>query len=236
MANKFITHQNQDLMWDVICRSPQIQQHFAYSPPGTKEGWFGNIISFVYNKHKFNNLSLKELNRIALDTMIASIEQQPQPQPHLNQQPYVVQKPGVSVANNVESEYEMRRKEYESMTKKNIPSINFAENSIKDEAIADINSAVNEYMKQRELDIKVNSTLPSTPMPKIKLSLDENFNTPIDAIDITHSEKKVTWGENTEHIIHENSLSINSLFDKLQSMDNKLNQILSFIEKQSLNN
>ena len=203
-------------------------QFFAGAAPGDKERWFQQIIGHVYedNVRKSTNLGLREMNKGAIDLMVqllrnaqaqAQAQHQSQTQHQSQQDPIensknptnqyevqpvqIINKPGVSNTSSMENQFELRRKEYENMTKKTVPTPTFKEN-VKDEAIGDIGSAVNEYMKQRDLDSKMFA--PKEPLsPVVAQTADILLN--VEEIDNNFSAKKVKWGENTEHVYKENS-------------------------------
>ena len=188
---------------------------FAGAAPGDKERWFQQIIGHVYedNVRKSTNLGLREMNKGAIDLMVELLKKaqaqaqhqahqtQQQPDPIENMQnTQIINKPGVSNVSSMENQFELRRKEYENMTKKTVPTPTFKEN-VKDEAIGDIGSAVNEYMKQRDLDSKMFA--PKEPLtPVVTQTADITLN--VEEIDDHFSAKKVKWGENTEHVYKEN--------------------------------
>lgn len=182
-----------------------------------------------------SNLGIRELNRVAIDLMVdllkkAKTKDRVQTKDHMqtndhmqtkehvqtkeapienldnHQKPHVINKPGSHVASSMENQFELRRKEYENMTKKTVPVPNFTEN-IKDEAINDIGMAVNEYMKQREQDSKLFS--PKEPLAPISMEVIETVGPlDIEEIDSNFSGKKVKWGENVEHVYKENGATI----------------------------
>lgn len=195
---------------------------FAGAAPGDKERWFQQIIGHVYedNVRKSTNLGLREINKGAIDLMVELLkkaqaqqqqtqqhQQQQQPDPIENMQnTQIINKPGVSNVSSMENQFELRRKEYENMTKKTVPTPTFKEN-VKDEAIGDIGSAVNEYMKQRDLDSKMFA--PKEPLsPVVVQTADITLN--VEEIDDHFSAKKVKWGENTEHVYKENGENTNN--------------------------
>jgi hypothetical protein len=209
MANQFIQQGNQNLLWKIINNTPQMIQFFTGAAPGDKERWFQQIIGHVYEEHAKNSqgTSLRDLNKIAIDLMVdllrkaqqaqaqaqaqtqAQAQAQTPVQHHFQNSPIENIKPGVLNTTSMESQFELRRKEYENMTKKTVPTPAFKEN-VKDEAIGDIGSAVNEYMKQRELDSKMFA-------PPVAIEVEE--------IDNNFTAKKVKWGENTEHVYATNN-------------------------------
>ena len=150
----------------------------------------------------------------------AQTQQQTDPIENM-QNTQIINKPGVSNTSSMENQFELRRKEYENMTKKTVPTPTFKEN-VKDEAIGDIGSAVNEYMKQRDLDSKMFA--PKEPLtPVVTQTADITLN--VEEIDDHFSAKKVKWGENTEHVYKENGETTNN-----QIIMTSIAQILEMLE------
>jgi hypothetical protein len=152
-------------------------------------------------------------------------QQQPQP-PSLQTKPKQVQ------TDAIENQFAIRRQEYENMTKKTVPVPSFTEN-VKDEAISDIGSVVNEYMKQREQDMKqFIAEKPNNNNNKIQIMNEENISINVEELESPLSlrygeptNKKVKWGENTEHVYVESvPLPIENLGEKILNAINKLSE------------
>ena len=264
MANQFIQQGNQSLLWKIINNTPQMIQFFAGAAPGEKERWFQQVVGHVYEDNARNptNVSLRDLNKVAIDLMVDLIrkaqaqhqsqiqaqaqhqsqtqaqaqhqtqQQVLQPDPIENMQnTQIINKPSVSNSSSMESQFELRRKEYENMTKKTVPTPAFKEN-VKDEAIGDIGSAVSEYMKQRDLDAKMFA--PKEPLAPVAIQIQE---IEIQEIDNTFLAKKVKWGENTEHVYKEpeDLTSIAKILEMLGTLTKKVDEqgemIKTLIEK-----
>ncbi len=120
-------------------------------------------------------------------------------------------------------QFEMRKKEYESMIKKPVPKPEFT-NTIKDDVINDIGSAVEEYMKQRNADIPAYS--PIKPNEEINLNIEE----------IPETKKRVQWGDNSEHTfdhqqpVIDYSEKIKTLESQIYQMDTIINGLVKRIE------
>ena len=272
MANQFIQQGNQNLLWKIINNTPQMIQFFAGAAPGEKERWFQQVVGHVYedNARNSTNVSLRDLNKVAIDLMVdllrkaqaqaqhqsqtqaqtqsqtqsqhqsqtqvqtqVQVQQVLQPDPIENMKnTQIINKPSVSNSSSMESQFELRRKEYENMTKKTVPTPTFKEN-VKDEAIGDIGSAVNEYMKQRDLDAKMFA--PKEPLAPVKDSAQKtDISIEIEEIDNNFSAKKVKWGENTEHVYKEND-KMHDIFEMLGTLTKKIDEqgalIKTLIEK-----
>jgi hypothetical protein len=247
--NQYLNETNQSMIWKVINNAPQVIQYFKLYPPGTKEQWFQSIIKNIYYQFNGSNISLKELNKRTLDFMLQSIEEPPQKQPQQQQQPqqqkqqqqqqqqqqqpvfshtqpsFVDQTNFIKPREQIVAEqFELRKKEYESMTKKSVPKPEFT-NAIKDEAINDIGSAVEEYMKQRNADIPAYA--PIQPKEVIELNVEE--------LPPIEQKKRVQWGDNSEHTfdnqqpVIDYSEKIKSLEDRIQIMDGLIKELIGKI-------
>jgi hypothetical protein len=186
MASQFIHNNNQSLLWKVINNTPQTINYFANAQSGEKERWFQTVIGHVYNQYNGQNISLRDMNKRAIDFMLQSLApRESVPKESVSSGPYPsgsapsvpyplgsgpsVPYPlgsGPSVPyktreQQVTDQFTRRQAEYESMIKKETPTPHFIEN-VKDEAILDLGSAVKEYMKQRNQDSEVN--LPPSPL------------------------------------------------------------------------
>ena len=259
MASQFIHNNNQSLLWKVINNTPQTINYFANAQSGEKERWFQTVIGHVYNQYNGQNISLRDMNKRAIDFMLQSLAPKtvsesvssvPYPLGSAPSVPYQSSQSQASVSyplgsgpsvpyktreQQVTDQFTRRQAEYESMIKKETPTPHFIEN-VKDEAILDLGSAVKEYMKQRNQDSEVN--LPPAPAlgsalapPSTKLDLKNT-----EPISITVDElpsKKVQWGENTEHVFDKNDSIINySRLEKdISEIKTKMDQILVLLQK-----
>lgn len=243
--NQYLNENNQNMIWKVINNAPQVITYFKKYPIGAKEQWFRSIIKSVYSQYNGSNIPLKELNKRTLDMMLQSLEEPPiqlhqhqqpqqlhqQPQQVYQQQPEYNTVPSFSTTQIktreqiVAEQFEMRKKEYESMTNKTVPKPEFT-NAIKDEAINDIGSAVEEYMKQRNADIP--QYAPVKPKEEIQLNIEE--------IPTQEPKKRVQWGDNSERTfdnqqpVIDYSERINALETTIKNMDTSLKEMFKKIE------
>ena len=119
----------------------------------------------------------------------------------------------------VAEQFELRKKEYESMTKKTVPKPEFT-NAIKDEAINDIGSAVEEYMKQRNADIPAYA--PIQPKEVIELNVEE--------LPPIEQKKRVQWGDNSEHTF-DNQQPVTDYTEKFKAIEERV-QIMDGLIKE----
>ena len=74
MSAQFIHSNNQSLLWKVINNTPQTINYFANAPPGEKERWFQSVIGHVYTQYNGQNISLRDMNKRAIDSMLQSLQ------------------------------------------------------------------------------------------------------------------------------------------------------------------
>ena len=292
-SQQFVSSNNQSLLWKVINNTPQTINYFADAPHGEKEKWFQYIIGQIYNQYRGQNLSLKDMNKRAIDAMLQtlapSVPYQSAPfqsVPSQTKSPYqstpstpyqsTPSTPYQSTPSQTKSPYQStpsvpyqstplqsaplqsatkspsapmpvvrtkeqtlndqfsrRQAEYDLMTKKETPTPHFTEN-VKDEAILDLNSAVEAYRRNRNEDVDVMLPKPndtSNNVQKLDLSNTQPISLTVDEL----PKKAVQWGNNTEHIF-DNSDSIvenkiENIEKDIQDIKSKLVEILSLLQK-----
>ena len=74
MSAQFIHNNNQSLLWKVINNTPQTINYFTNAPPGEKERWFQSVIGHVYKQYNGQNISLRDMNKRAIDSMLQSLQ------------------------------------------------------------------------------------------------------------------------------------------------------------------
>jgi len=274
-SQQFVSSNNQSLLWKVINNTPQTINYFAAAPPGEKEKWFQYIIGQIYNQYRGQNLSLKDMNKRAIDAMLQTLAplqsapsqtkspyQSAPSAPSQTKSPYqstpLQSAPSAPMPvvrtkeQTLNDQFSRRQAEYDLMTKKETPTPHFTEN-VKDEAILDLNSAVEAYRRNRNEDVDV--ILPPPPSANDKsllsdkslvsdkplaLKLNLKDAQPISLSVVEELPKKVVqWGDNTEHIFdNNNSIIQNNVETKLdaiekdiQDMKSKLVEILSLLQK-----
>ena len=231
---QFINNANQSLLWKVINNTPQMIHYFSNAPPGEREKWFQYMMGQIYNQYKGQNAPLKEINKRAIDVMLQSLvplqqpAQQQQMPPHQQMPPQHQQMPPNSLS--VSDQFSRRQAEYELMVKKEVPVHNFTEN-VKDEAIIDLNSAVEAYKRNRNEDQDIIIPAPTKASdPSIK-KLDLTNAIPISLIVEELPKKMVQWGDNVEHVFdHNHSIfenKLNKLEKEMEEIKSKLNELLS---------
>lgn len=244
---QFISANNQSLLWKVINNTPQVIRYFEAAPPGEKEKWFQYVIGQIFNQYRGQNIPLKELNKRAIDVMLQQLTQTQSPSlsPSLTQslsqsqpQPQSLM-PSLSLAQSnslkqrnpsIQDQFTRRQAEYESMVKKEVPTPTFTEN-VKDEAIVDLNSAVEAYKRNRNEDAGIIIPPPPANAPSAN-ALPAKTPSTEESVSITIEElpkKVVQWGDNTEHIF-DNNYSV-SLEKDIAEIKSQLKEILTLLRK-----
>jgi hypothetical protein len=242
MANQFVQENNQIMLWKIVNNTSQLVEFFAPMKPGFKEEWFKSIIHQVYGEIQGRNVSLRDINKRALDCMLESIRkmsaekrptaftqgQGPMSGPSLATSLAPSVQTSASFRDSREShmmdQYNRRQAEYESMTKKTVPPPTFND-SIKDEAIQDITKALNEYKNIRDADI-----LPIQD-PPIRIQISDPIDISLDTQEPASHRKQVQWGENTEHLFDKTqSIYESALMKKIQALEDKINGITSKLD------
>ena len=240
------------MLWKIVNNTSQLVEFFAPMKPGSKEEWFKSIIHQVYGETQGRYVSLRDINKRALDCMLESIRKISAEKRPLVKAPTTFtqgqgptaftqgQGPmsGPSLAPSVQTsasfrdsreshmmdQYNRRQVEYESMTKKTVPTPTFND-SIKDEAIQDITKALNEYKNIRDADI-----LPIQD-PPIRIQISDPIDISLDTQEPTSHRKQVQWGENTEHLFDKTqSIYESALMKKIQALEDKINNITSKLD------
>jgi hypothetical protein len=246
MANQFVQENNQIMLWKIVNNTSQLVEFFAPMKPGFKEEWFKSIIHQVYGEIQGRNVSLRDINKRALDCMLESIRkmsaekrptaftqgQGPMSGPSLAPSLTTSLAPSVQTSasfrdsreSHMMDQYNRRQAEYESMTKKTVPTHTFND-SIKDEAIQDITKALNEYKNIRDADI-----LPIQD-PPIRIQISDPIDISLDTQEPASHRKQVQWGENTEHLFDKTqSIYESALMKKIQTLEDKINGISSKLD------
>ena len=265
MSSQFVQESNQNMLWKIVSSTSQLTDFFKMLPPGSKEEWFKGIIHQIYGETYGRNVPLRDINKRALDAMTESIKTlkrrqqgQRQEQPQLiKQEPYPQQQlypqqalPQPSIQSSAAfrdsresqmmDQFNRRQSEYESMTKKPIPTPIFNE-SIKDEAIQDLSKAVSEYMSLRDADITpvadtlvkpTMSVVPTTSVhPTNRIQISDPISISLDEHEPTNHKKQVQWGENTEHVFDKTqSIYESALIKKVQALDEKIDSLTHRVE------
>lgn len=174
----YVHPDNQQLLWNVLQKTPLVQQFFSNYDVTYKEKWFKSVIQMFYEKNKHMTMDihmLNQLNRETLSYMLSSIQDraqpqvQPQPQYKIASVPLPTQPEIISRENThnarqeiLNSQLAQRQKEYDSMMQRPSQSeIDFREKEL-DAAIPNMEELVQHHIKQREEELR--QYQPPTPL------------------------------------------------------------------------
>jgi hypothetical protein len=250
-SQQFVSSNNQSLLWKVINNTPQMINYFSGAPHGEREKWFQYIIGQIYKQYVGQNIGLKEMNKRAIDVMLQTLSPQNvlsqnvspspppmvqpvqphQPQPHQHQQFNQLKSHSQQSLND---QFSRRQAEYDLMVKKETPIPHFTEN-VKDEAIVDLNSAVEAYKRNRNEDADVVIPKPKDiiqpkdpseiPLQKLDLSSTQPISLVVEEIP---TKKGVQWGNNTEHVFdNNNSIIQNNIETRLNTIEKDVKDMKS---------
>lgn len=175
----FIHPDNQNLLWQMLHRSPLVSQVFPPGSPtiGKKDVWFNNVIKAVYSSLPLHISSedLYIINKETLRSMLTELQQKigPLTQPRGTTQPKnidpVYSRNGMK-QDTYNDNFSNRQKEYETMFAKPVaPDVNFSEN-IKDDVITGeaMEDLIERHRKERELEVKMFAPPMSPFLPDIE--------------------------------------------------------------------
>ena len=206
--------------------------YFSGAPPGEREKWFQYIIGQIYKQYVGQNIGLKEMNKRAIDVMLQTLSQQLSPQPMIQvpqpQPPQQFNQLKSHSQQSLNDQFSRRQAEYDLMVKKETPTPHFTEN-VKDEAIVDLNSAVEAYKRNRNEDADVVIPKPkdasATPLQKLDLSNTQPISLVVEEIS---TKKGVQWGNNTEHVFdNNNSIIQNNIETRLTAIEKDIHDMKS---------
>jgi len=211
--------------------------YFSGAPPGEREKWFQYIIGQIYKQYVGQNIGLKEMNKRAIDIMLQTLSPPPSPSLTQPQSPSVQQQltpsqPLVPSAKfnqlksssqqSLNTEFSRRQAEYDLMVKKETPTPSFTEN-VKDEAIVDLNSAVEAYKRNRNEDADI-----IIPKPKDLNGGPKDLEPISLVVEELQSKKNVQWGNNTEHVFDNNtSIVQNNIDNRLSAIEKDIHAMKS---------
>ena len=99
----YIHPENQELLWKIANKNPQIASYFSNYPPNIQESWFKQVISSFYeqNRNNVNNSDqLYEINKNTLSYMVQDIKRNIEYMQQQQQQQQPVSLPNMPRPNN----------------------------------------------------------------------------------------------------------------------------------------
>ena len=171
----FIHRENQDLLWNIINKSPFFLDTFKHSHPDMASNWFRSVIQNYYYDNNLQSINvltpatLNSLNRNVLSYMVSNLKKsQTYSNTHNNTMESSKQNATTfmetnysrmnsnSKEDNYSNQFAARQKEYETMFAKPTPPVDTKLNdNIKDEVITNMEELIEQHRKQREDELKM---------------------------------------------------------------------------------
>ena len=248
----YVHPDNQQLLWNVLQKTPLVQQFFSNYDVAFKEKWFKSVIQMFYEKNKHMPMDiqmLNQLNRETLSYMLSSIQDRAQPpvQPQsqynitnvpLPAQPEIISRENTHNARQeiLNSQLTQRQKEYDSMMQRPTQSeIDFREKEL-DAAIPNMEELVQHHIKQREEELRQYQPPAPTPVQPVAVRDPENHplvienpafqNIQFEVEELPGSsqqKKNVSWASDAP-VIHDSIHTIMNVSDDIMERMNMQHQ------------
>jgi hypothetical protein len=219
----FIASENQQLLYEMIHKTPNFYQVF---PEGSsideKNDWFRGIIKQFYQQITGNisREQLKLLNRTVLGHMVGLLQEKlNKPKPMFTQ-----------LKREHAPEYESQELQYRSLFEVPKPkAIDFSE-KLEDEAITNMSELIENHKKMREQELKQYAPLPIAYEPTDNITVKIMQEVSKEELQPTIiNEKRVQFDIPLDKSNF--SKEIENIYSKMENMDSKLNDIMSFIKE-----
>lgn len=219
----FIATENQQLLYEMIHKTPNFYLVFPQgSPIDEKNAWFRSIIQQFYQQITGNisREQLKLLNRTVLGHMVGLLQERlNKPKPMFTQ-----------LKREHAPEYESQEVQYRSLFEVAKPkAIDFSE-KLEDEAITNMSELIENHKKIREQELKQYAPLPIAYEPTDNISVKIMQEVSKDELQPTIiNEKRVQFDlpQDKPYV----SKEIENIYFKIETMDSKLNDIITFIKE-----
>jgi hypothetical protein len=241
----YVHPDNQQLLWNVLQKTPLVQQFFSNYDVAFKEKWFKSVIQMFYEKNKHMPMDiqmLNQLNRETLSYMLSSIQDRAQPesqsQPQYNittaavpTQPEIISRENTHNARQeiLNSQLAQRQKEYDSMMQRPTQSeIDFREKEL-DAAIPNMEELVQHHIKQREEELRqyqppVLAQAPENHPLVIENPAFQNIQFEVEELPGSSQQKKnVSWASDAP-VIHDSIHTIMNVSDDIMERMNMQHQ------------
>jgi hypothetical protein len=148
----YVTGENQEMLWNLIHKNPQILEYFSNKTITEKTEWFKNIIRSFYYENQYKDLSIDELKQINKDTLTYMVKYIKQiVQIPISNDPMPTEE--IKKTPNLENQFQNRQKEYDQMLEKPAPeNITFSE-KIEDTVISNMDELIKIHLEQREKEL-----------------------------------------------------------------------------------
>ena len=230
----FISNENQNLLYEMINKAPEIQS--VFSTVDEKNRWFREIIEQFFRKlpPTINRDVLKQVNRATLGYMVNNLKslmlseiqqpQQQQPQSQQSQQqPY----------RPIKKEQTLEPKEYTTFFDLPKPKIIDFSEKLDDDVITNMDELIAEQKRMRERELQEYTVLnppPSTNTDSLQSQQPIHRQTQSIKINILEDLPKANIHE--KHVQFSiPSLEVPSLEDKINTIEKKIDKLMDMFQK-----
>jgi hypothetical protein len=239
---KYVTPENQKLLWNVINKNPLINDFFL-NDHYKKEDWFKSIIQMFYDQNKgrpLNRTDLLMLNKTTILYMVKNI----QPSPVINEiqsdqnflKPYSITENKVDKIGN---QFNEKQVEYNSLFDRKIPeSPEFSEKQ--DKPLSNMDELIQQHLREREEELIKYTPLPlvtppnqesQLPIQSNKLKIEptqDKINIQIEEINDEDSSDKliktVSWSDTV------NAEKLENQQKELNTLRNTVDELVNYVK------
>ena len=208
----FITTQNQQLLWNTMCKIPIFNQFYDEN---NKITWFKTVIGNIYERNKelvLSTMDLRNLNKETVKYMIQMLKSQQQPQPQ--------QQPLQTTQNDT---YENLKNTYETMRKPPEPPERpkFGE-PIEDTAIDNMEELIEKQRAERARDMNVLDAIDLNNKPLTNITNDDDKKSEKDTgNEVTNNKPKtVQWSDHIQYKV---------LSDRIELLERRYEEMIGLI-------
>jgi hypothetical protein len=204
----YVNAENQTLLWNVVHTHNFAIQFFSRITPAQKTEWFKSIIKRFYDQNANRNLSpqdLQQLNKTTLSYMLYTMKS---PIVQETIQTYTEDPPKNAKEIAFSQQFDMKKKEYESLFEKKAPeTVDFRE-KVEDGAITNMDDLIQNHIREREEELRkysqqtnlVPQSLNTQPSNVQSLKIDSNATVSTEILNAQvldneekRQKKNVTW-------------------------------------------
>ena len=201
----FITTQNQQLLWNTMCKIPIFNQFYDEN---NKITWFKTVIGNIYERNKelvLSSMDVRNLNKETVKYMIQMLKSQQQQQ----QQP--IQTTQNDTYENLKNTYETMRKPPEPPERPE-----FGE-PIEDSAIDNMEELIEKQRAERARDMNVLDAIDLNNQPLTNITNDNNKEDHRDTSNEIIKKKTVQWSDDVQYKV---------LLDRIESLERQYEEII----------
>jgi hypothetical protein len=235
---RYINAENQTLLWTVVHRHKFAIQFFSRLTPSQKTEWFKSIIKRFYDQNANRDLSLEDLQQLNKTTLSYMLYTMKANEVQNNIQTYVEDPPRNAKEVTFNQQFDMKKKEYESLFDRKAPeTIDFSE-KIEDGAISNMSELIQTHIREREEELRKYSqqsnVIPPnqniTEIQRLKIDPNAPLNGDVLNAQVLESEEKrpkknVTWMANADTVAEDFETFKSNVLDQLKSLQDQIDEL-----------